>query len=387
MISFELTEHQRKLCAQAAEFAQREILPRATEIDKNDDGVKAVWQAMSREPYRYTGMHIPPEYGGTELKLLDDIILTEEIAAVGKSPVCSVLFEIAGLGTLAIVNHSTEELKKRYLPTIATGEKMCCYGLTEPGMGSDGAGIQCRAEQIKDGYIINGRKRYISFAHESSYIVLFATTDPSKGSRGISAFVFPTDTPGFKVTARVPCMGLRGHQDEELLFTDCFIPVENLIGKEGRGLSYALKTLDATRTTLTAAFLGAARACLEEAVKYAKSRKTFGKELFHRQALSFPLAELAARIDAARLLNYQAAWLHDQGKKNTVETAKAKALATEIMLDAASITMEIHGGWGCAQGHIVERMYRDARIWSFAQGTHQMMKFIISRDLFGDYQM
>jgi alkylation response protein AidB-like acyl-CoA dehydrogenase len=387
MLAFELTESQRTVRALAAEFAEREILPRAVEIDKTDDGVGAVWQAMSREPYRYTGMHIPDRYGGKEIGLLEAVILTEEIAAVGKSPVCSVLFEIAGLGTLAIVEHGSEYLRKEYLPAVVKGEQMCCYGLTEPGMGSDGAGIQCRAQKVDQGYLINGRKRYISFAHESAYIVLFAATDPTKGARGISAFVFPTSTPGFKVAARVPCMGLRGHQDEELLFKDCLIPHENLIGEEGRGLSYALKTLDSTRTTLTAAFLGLARASLEESTKYAETRKTFGKELYHRQSLSYPLAEIAARIDAARLLNYQAAWLHDQGKKNTVEAAKAKTLATGTMLDAVNMAMEIHGGWGCAQGHIVERMYRDARIWSFAQGTPQMMKFIISRDLFGNYEM
>jgi alkylation response protein AidB-like acyl-CoA dehydrogenase len=182
-------------------------------------------------------------------------------------------------------------------------------------------------------------------------------------------------------------MGLRGHREEELEFTDCRIPEGNLIGEEGQGLRYALRSLDQTRTTLNAGFIGLARVCLEEAVKYARVRKTFDKELYHRQALSFPLAEIAARIDAARLMNYQAAWLHGQGKKHTTETAKAKLLATQVMLEAANTAIEVYGGFGCITGMPVERFYRDARIWAFAQGTPQIMDYIISRDLFGKYEM
>jgi alkylation response protein AidB-like acyl-CoA dehydrogenase len=264
---------------------------------------------------------------------------------------------------------------------------MGSYGLTEPGTGSDAAGVQTTAEKTKGRYLVNGRKRYISFAHQSSHIILFASTNLSKGPNGISAFVFPTDTPGYRVVERVPCLGLKGHQDEELEFNDCLIPAENLIGEEGKGLSYALRSLDNTRTTLNAGFIGLAKACLQEAIDYAKIRKSFGKELYHRQALSFPLAEIAAKIDAARLLNWQAAWLHDQGKRHTVETAKAKVLATDVMLEAANLAIEVHGGFGCTTKHIVERFYRDARIWAFAQGSPQMMDFIISRELFGKYEM
>jgi alkylation response protein AidB-like acyl-CoA dehydrogenase len=185
----------------------------------------------------------------------------------------------------------------------------------------------------------------------------------------------------------VACMGLKGHQDEELELKNCRIPVDNLIGEEGKGLSYALRSLDQTRTTLNAGFIGLARACVEESVSYAKARKTFGKELYHRQALSFPLAEVAAKIDAARLMNFKAAWLHDRGEKHTVETAKAKTLATRVMLEAVDLAVEIHGGFGCTTRHIVERYYRDARIWSFAQGTPEMMDYLITRELFGKYDL
>jgi len=387
VISFELTQEQERIKAETTEFAKTVIAPRAEEIDREDTFPMDVWAKMAEEPYRYPGMHIPKEYEGWPRPLLDKVIIIEELTFVGKSPVCAVIMEIIGLGTATIVNSNSEELKRKYLPPIARGESLGCFALTEPGTGSDPSGIHCYARREGDEYIINGRKRYISYAHQSSCVTLFATTDPTKGYRGISAFLVPTDTPGFRILERVQCIGLRGHQDEELEFKDCRIPKENLIGEEGKGFSYGLATLDETRTTLNAGYVGLARACLDEAVQYAKGRATFSKPLFHRQAISFPLAEIAAEIDAARLVNYQAAWLHDHGKIHTVETAKAKVLATQVMLKAANMAIEVHGGFGCTKRHVVERFYRDARIWSFAQGTPQIMRFIISRDLFGKYSM
>ena len=386
MISFQLNEHQEKIKAEAAEFARAVIEPRAEYFDRQDEAPVEVWTAMSREPYRYTGMHIPPQYGGSPRPLLDQVIIIEEITAVGKSPVSTILMQITGLGTVTVVNNASEELKKKYLPIVAGGAKMASFGLTEPGTGSDAAGILTTARKVDGEYVINGRKRYTSFAHQSAYIILFVRTE-SGGTGGISAILVPTDTPGYRIVERVPCLGLRGHQEEELEFVDCRVPAANLIGEESRGLSYALRSLDVTRTTLNAGFIGLARACLEEAVSYARVRKTFGKELFHRQALSFPLAEIAAKIDAARWMNFHAAWLHDQGKKHTVETAKAKLLSTQAMLEAANMAVEVYGGFGCTQRHIVERYYRDAKIWSFAQGSPEIMDYIIARDLFGKYEM
>ncbi len=387
MIGFQLTEQQQALQAEAADFASSYIFPRADEIDRRDEAPVDIWKAMSQKPFQYTGMNIPREYGGNPRPLLDQVVIIEEITAVGKSPVSTVLMQITGLGTVTVVNNASEELKKKYLAVVARGEKMASYGLTEPGTGSDAAGIKCQARKVNGEYIINGRKRYISFAHQSAYIILFAVTESKDGSRGISAFILPSDTAGYRILERRECLGLRGHREEELEFIDCRIPESNLIGEEGKGLSYALRSLDHTRTTLNAGFIGLARVCLEEAVKYAKVRKTFGKELFHRQALSFPLADIAAKIDAARLMNYQAAWLHDQGKRHTLETAKAKLLATQVMLDAANMAIEVYGGFGCITGTAVERFYRDARIWAFAQGSPQIMDYIISRDLFGKYSM
>ncbi|MBN1190040.1 MAG: acyl-CoA dehydrogenase family protein [Dehalococcoidales bacterium] len=387
MMDFELTEHHKKIKEEAAAFAIEVIAPRAEEIDRTDEPPLDIWSEMSKTPYRYTGMNIPEEYGGLPRPLTDQVIIIEEITSEGRSPACTILLQITGLGTVTIVNNASKDLQKRYLPIVASGEKMGSYGLTEPGTGSDAAGIQCKAQKDGGEYVINGRKRYTSFAHLSAYIILFALTQSAPGENKISAFIVPTDTPGFRVVERVPCLGLRGHKQEDLEFLDCRIPQANLIGEEGRGLSYALRSLDVTRTMLNAGFIGLARACLDEAVKYAKVRKTFGKELLHRQSLSFPMAEISARIDAARLMNYRAAWLHDQGKRHTVETAKAKLLSTQVMLEAANMAVEVYGGFGCTNRNMVERLYRDARIWSFAQGSMQIMDYIISRDLFGKYDM
>lgn len=382
MIDFALTEHQEEIKVEAADFARRIIAPRAEQIDRQDTFPMEVWAEMGKKPYRYCGMHIPEEYGGYPRPLLDKVIVIEELTAAGQSPVCTILMEMTGLGTVTIVNNASEELKKSFLPSTARGEAMGCFSLTEPGTGSDASGIHCYARKEGNEYIINGRKRYTSFASQSAYVILFARTDS-----GISAFIVPTDVPGYQVLERIECIGLRGHRDEELEFKDCRIPAANLIGQEGKGLNYGMVSLDETRTTLNAGFIGLARACLDEAVNYARSRSSFGRELFHRQAMSYPLAEIAVAIDAARLLNYRAAWLHDQGKKHTVETAKAKVLATKTMLDAANMAVEVHGGFGCTKRHKVERFYRDARIWAFAQGTAQIMKFIINRELFGKYNM
>jgi alkylation response protein AidB-like acyl-CoA dehydrogenase len=387
MIGFDLTEQQERIKAEAAEFAARVIAPRAAGIDEADEAPVDIWQAMSRLPYQYTGMSIPAAYGGCPRSILDQVIIIEEVTTIGKSPACTILMQITGLGTAAIVNNASEELKKKYLPVVASGKKMGAYALTEYGTGSDAAALKCQAVKQKDAYVINGQKYFTSFAHQSSHIILFAQTQSDGENRGISAFIVPVDAPGFKIVRRVPCMGLRGHREEELEFKNCCIPQENLIGEEGKGLSYALRSLDQTRTTLNAGFIGLARACLEESINHARARKTFGKELYHRQSLSFPLAEVAARIDAARLMNYQAAWLHDRGRRHTVETAKAKTLATRVMLEAADLAVEIHGGGGCITGNTIERYYRDARIWSFAQGTPEMMDYLISRELFGKYEM
>lgn len=383
MLGFELTKEQEGVREEAKEFAERVIAPRAADIDKTDKFPWEVWKEMGKLPYRYAGHLIPKEYDGHPRHLLESCIIMEEITAVGGSSVCSAILEGVSLGTQPIIIGGNEEQKRKFLPRIAKGEGLCCFALTEPGTGSDASNIKTKAEKAGKEYVINGRKRYASFAHISDYIVLFAKTAPEKGAKGVSAFIVEKDTPGFEVLERVPCMGLRGHQDEELLFKDCKIPEETLIGEEGKGFYYAMGTLDETRTTLTAGFVGLARAAFEAAVDYAKRREAFGAKLAEKQAINLELADLATEIEAAKLLMLRAAWLSDQGKRHTAETAKAKSFATKVMLNATNLAIDVYGGFGCTERYPVERYYRDARIWAFAQGAPNIMRLIVARSLFG----
>lgn len=383
-ISFELTEEQERVRAEASDFARREIAPMVPEIDETDDPklLLELWRKMAREPYRYTGMFIPEEYGGKPRKILDICLIMEEITAISRGAIAGALIEACGIGTTPVVSAGSEEQKRKYLPPIARGEGISCFALTEPGIGSDAQALSTRAVLEGDYYILNGRKRYASFAHVADFTVVFAKTDPEKGARGISAFIVPKGTPGFIVKERVPCIGMRGHQDEEVSIENVRLPKDNLIGREGEGLIYALSTLDKTRTTLTAGYIGLARAALEDAVKFAKARKAFGKTISEFQAISFPLTEIWIGIEAARLLVWRAAWLSDKGVRHTVETAQAKALASEILIRATNMAVETHGGFGCTKRFPVERMLRDARIWVFAQGAPNIQKLIAMRELF-----
>ncbi len=380
--SFELTAEQEELKKLAHDFARREIAPVAAEIDARDEMPYDLWRKMGKEPYRFTGIFIPKEYDGKPRGITGTCIINEELAGAGKSPIAVMLIEAVGLGTGPVIRAGSEAQRKKLLSPIARGEEVASFGLTEPGAGSDTANLETRAEKVKGGYILNGRKRYASFTSIASYTVIFAKTDLSKGSRGISAFIVERGTPGIKVVEKVPCMGMRGHQDEEVLLENCFVPEANRLGDEGKGIHLGLATLDDTRTTLCSGFVGLARAAYEEAVSYAKTRHTFGKPLSEYQAISFPLAEVAIEIEAARLLIFKAAWMADKGIKHTVETSMAKSFSSALLLKATNLAVEVHGGFGCTQRFSVERMFRDGRIWVFAQGAPNIQKLIVSREVF-----
>jgi alkylation response protein AidB-like acyl-CoA dehydrogenase len=368
---------------QAREFATREIAPIAAEVDEKDEFPWQLLRKLSQPPYQYTGWFIPEEYGGCPRSLMDTCIIAEELAYAGKSTIGTLLIEIAGLGTGPLKAGGSPQQKRRYWPPVARGEAVMAFGLTEPGGGSDAAALETLAEREGNYYVLRGRKRYASFASFCSQITVFAKTDPSQGARGISAFIVEQGTPGFRVVEKIPCLGMRGHQDEEVVLDNCRVPAENLIGEEGKGFQYAMASLDETRTTLCGGYIGLTRAALEDAVAYAKERYAFGKPLEEYQALRFPLAEIWVSIEAARLLMYRAAWMADQkGTKHTVETSSAKAFASELLLKAINVAVETLGGFGCTKRHPVERYYRDGRIWVFAQGAPNIQKLIVSRALF-----
>jgi len=386
--SFDFTPEQEELQRSVQDFAERELAPIVVRVDEEDEFPWEIWRKMAAAPRCWTGAHIPKEYGGKPRPIIDICIITEELATV--MPIASALIEVAGFGVMTIINAGNEEQKKRYLPPIAKGDGLGCFSLTEPVAGSDAAAIVTKAELIGNEWVINGLKRYLSFAHEAianegSYIIVFAKTDYTKGAKGVSAFIVPGNTKGIKILEMIPCVGLRGHQDEEVLFENCRIPKENLIGEQGMGFKYALTSLDETRTTLSAGFIGLARAALKATIDFAKERHTFGKPLAEYQALRFPLTEVAIEIEAARLLTYKAAWLADRGVRHTVETAGAKAFAAQVMVKATQVALDTHGGIGGTKRLPIERYHRDAIIWQFAQGAPNILRLIVSRDLFKQF--
>lgn len=377
-MAFPLTEEQEAYRNKVREFSSRVIAPLAREIDAHDEMPAEVWKHFTEQGF--PAMPIPKKYGGTEQSLLLQTLMMEEVTAGGHSPVCIALLEAAALFCQAVIIAGTDDQKKKWLPQVAQGKVNAAFALTEPVAGSDPAGMETTAVRQGDEYVVNGRKRYVSFAALSDRVMIFAKTNPERGAKGISAVMVETDRPGFRIVEKIPCIGLRGHQDEEIELHNVRVPVSNRIGEEGQGLKIALATLERTRTTLCGGFIGLARASLDAAIWYAQNRQSFGKPLGDYQAHRFPIAEAQVLIGGAQLLAWRAASLHDQGKPHAVETAQAKLAATEAMLKAADIAFTIYGGFGGTQRYVVERFYRDAKIWSYAQGSPEVMKEVVARE-------
>lgn len=371
---FELTPEQKQWQKLAREFAEKELAPIAAEVDEKDEFPKGLLKKMAQPPYEFLAAPIPKKYGGKEIGIVNTCLIIEELAA--KLPVVVVLMELSHVGS-TVLGYASEELRAKYLPKVARGDGAWAFGLTEPGVGSDLANLKTTAELVNNEWVINGRKHYMSMAHMAVGCLIMARTP-----NGVSAFLVDPSNPGFKVVERVPCMGLRGHQDEGVELTNCRVPKGNLIGEEGKGLKVALATLNESRTTLCSGFIGLARSAYEASVKYAKARQSMGKPLAEHQAIRFPLAEIAGEIEAARLLTLKAAWLIDNHKPHRAETSMAKAFASDVLLKAANLGVQVHGGFGCTKRYPVERYYRDARIWVFAQGAPEVQKEIVAREIF-----
>jgi len=371
---FTLTPEQKEWQRLAREFAEKELAPIAAEVDEKDEFPPGLLKKLAQPPHDFLAAPIPKKYGGREIGILATCVIIEELAA--GLPVAVVLMELSHVAA-TVLGFASEELRNKYLPRVAGGEGAWAYGLTEPGTGSDLASLQTRAELVGNEWVINGRKRYMSMAHIAIGTLVMART-----AKGISAFLVDPTNPGFKVVEKIPCIGLRGHQDEGVVLDNCRVPKGNLIGEEGKGLKIALSTLNESRTTLCAGFVGLARVAHEAAIKFAKGRDSFGKPLAEHQAIRFPLVEVAAEIEAARLLTYKAAWLIDNGLPHRAETSMAKAFSSEVLLKATNLGVHVHGGFGCTKRYPVERYFRDARIWVFAQGSPEIQKEVVAREIF-----
>lgn len=374
-MEFGLTTEQRLIKQMVKSFALNEVKPIAAEVDETErfpmENVKKMGEIGMM------GIPFDKKYGGAGGDVLSYILTVEEL-----SKVCATTGVIVSahtsLGAGAINDFGTEEQKQKYLVPLAKGEKIGAFGLTEPGAGTDAAGQQTVAVLDGDNYVLNGSKIFITNGGVADTFVIFAMTDKKQGTRGISAFIVEKDFPGFSIGKVEDKLGIRGSSTTELIFENCIVPKENLIGKEGKGFGMAMKTLDGGRIGIAAQALGIAEGAYEEAIKYMKERKQFGRNLGAFQGLQWMIAEMDTKIEAARHLVYKAAWLKQNKLPYSVEAARAKLFAAEVAMEVTTKAIQIHGGYGYTKDYPVERMMRDAKITEIYEGTSEVQKMVIS---------
>jgi acyl-CoA dehydrogenase len=378
-LSFELTDEQRALRALAHEFAEKEIRPKAAEYDEHQTHPADVL-AKAHE-LGLMNVHVPTEYGGPELGLLEGTLIGEEICW-GCSGMGTAI-AVNGLGAGPVIVAGTDEQKRRWLPPLLEEPILCSFGLTEPDAGSDVARIKTTAVRKGDEYVLNGSKTFITNAGHAEWAVVFAKTDPSQGHRGISAFIVPMATPGVTVEKHLDKMGQRSTDTSAFSLTDVVVPSENRLGEEGDGFKIAMQTLDSTRPGTASGAVGVARAAFEYARDYAKERVTFDQPIAMHQAVNFLIADMATKIEAARLLTWQAAWMLDNGwgRKATLYSSMAKRFAADTAMEVTTDAVQIFGGYGYIKEYPVEKLMRDAKLYQIYEGTSQIQRLVIARDV------
>ncbi|MCE5244882.1 MAG: acyl-CoA dehydrogenase [Desulfobacteraceae bacterium] len=377
-MDFNLTEEHRLIRAGVREFCEKYVDPIA---EMTDDEAKFPADNIRKLAEQdWLGIPYPQQYGGAGSDYLSYAIVVEELsracAATGFT-----LEVHTSLACFPLFRFGTEEQKQKYLLPLCKGEMLGAFALTEPGAGTDAAAATTTAVKDGDGYVLNGSKIFISNAPVAGVIVVFAMTDRSKGTKGISAFIVPAGTPGLIIGKHLNKMGIRGALTAEVLFKDCRIPQENLLGGEGQGFKIAMMTLDGGRIGIAAQALGIAQAALDESVRYSKERVQFGKPIGTFQAIQWMIANMATDIEASRLLTYHAAWCYDQGLPYSKEAAMAKLFASETASRQTDRAIQLHGGIGYIKGTKVERLYRDAKITEIYEGTSEVMRMVISGNL------
>ncbi|MCS7007146.1 MAG: acyl-CoA dehydrogenase family protein [Thermoleophilia bacterium] len=377
-VSFELTPEQRELRALAREFAEREIRPRAAEYDEGS--IHPADVIAKAHALGLMNLHIPDAYGGLGLPALDGVLVAEELSWGCSGIATSILAN--GLGAGPVLIAGSDEQKARWLPPLLEEPILCSFGLTEPDAGSDVARMKSTAERRGDEYVLNGSKTFITNAGHAAWTVVFAKTDPSKGHRGISAFVVPMDAPGVVIEKHLEKMGQRATDTSAFALNDVVVPAANRLGEEGEGFKIAMRTLDLTRPGTAAGAVGVAQAAFELAVEYAKERVTFDQPLAMHQGVNFLIADMATEIEAARLLVWQSAWLHDQGRRATLQSSFAKRFAADTAMKVTTDAVQIFGGYGYIKEYPVEKLMRDAKLFQIYEGTSQIQRLVIAREIF-----
>jgi butyryl-CoA dehydrogenase len=377
-MDFELAEEQQMVRETTRAFVEREVKPVAQRLDREAIYPSELIKRLSE--LGLMGILVPQEFGGSGMDLLSCVVAMEEISKAWASLAVAMSVQNS-LVCAPIARFGSAAQKKKYLPSLARGERLGCYALTEPGSGSDAGSIQTRATRVGDDFVLTGNKIFTTNGNRADLAIVYAVTDPAKGKKGISAFIVEKNSPGFVVGKLEDKLGLRSSDTASLLFEDCRVPGENLLGTEGEGFTIALATLDGGRIGIAAQALGIAQGCLEESVAYAQQRRQFGRAIAEFEAIQWMLADMATEIDAARLLTYRAAWLAEQGRTFTKEAAMAKLFASEAANRAAYKAIQIFGGYGYTKEFAVERFFRDARITTIYEGTSEIQRLVIARRL------
>lgn len=377
-MDFNLTEEQKMIKDMVRNFAEKEVAPLAEKLDEGESFPEGTVKRLAE--LGLLGMMVPQEYAGSGLDVISYVIAIEEIArycastavimSVNNSLVCDPIYKFG-----------TDFQKKKFLIQLAKGEKLGCFCLSEPGTGSDAAAQKTVAVKKANEWILNGTKNFITNGPQADVAIIFAMSDKSKGHKGISAFIVEKGTPGYSVGKIEKKMGIRGSSTSQIVLEDCRVPQENLLGNEGDGFKIAMTTLDGGRIGIAAQALGIARGAFEDALQYAKQREAFGQPIANFQGIQWMLADMAVRIDAARLLIWRAAMLKQAGERYTKEAAMAKLFASETAMWTVTKAVQIHGGYGYIKDYRVERFFRDAKITEIYEGTSEIQRNVIAREL------
>jgi alkylation response protein AidB-like acyl-CoA dehydrogenase len=380
-VDFEYTPEQVQLRREVREFAAREIAPHVMDWDENQTFPLEVIRRLGR--LGYMGTIFPEEYGGAGLGYVEYSIVIEELSRVDGS-VGIIVAAHTSLCSNHIYKAGTEEQKQKYLTKLASGEWIGCWSLTEPEAGSDAAGTRTTAVREDHCWVLNGSKTFTTNAHYADVCVGMAMTDRAAARHGISAFILEKDTPGFRPGKKENKLGLRASDTGEVIFTNCRVPESQLLGKPGEGFVDSLRILDGGRVSISALAIGMAQGAYDAALKYAKMRKQFGRPISEFQAIQHKLVDMATKIDAARLLTYRAAQMIDAGKRVTRESAMAKLFASEAAVWIANEAVQIHGGYGFIKDYPVEKFYRDVKLCTIGEGTSEIQRLVIARQLLKD---
>lgn len=380
-MDFRLDDDQRQLQEAVRTFCDEQIAPKAAWRDENYAFEEGLIQKIAE--MGLFGTYVPAEYGGAGLDVVSYLMTVDELSrACGATGI--LVSAHHSLGIDPILNFGNDAQKKKYLPPMAAGEKIGCFSITEPGSGSDAGAARCTAVERGDKWVINGTKCFVTNGLEADVVILFAVTEPTDSRRRMTAFIVDKNTPGFKLGKKEKKLGIRASSTMEFIFEDCAVPRENMLGERGRGLRIALTTLDGGRLGVSAQAIGMAQACLDESIHYAKTRHQFNQAIANFQAIQWKVADMATQLAAARMLMFRGAWLKQNKRPYSAEAAMAKLYASEMCSRAANAAVQVFGGYGYIADYPVERLLRDTKITELYEGTSEIQRLVIARQVTDD---